>query len=95
MSLDLDTVRRIAHLAHIRVPDDELALLTTDLGNILTFVEQLSQVDTTSVTPMTSAVATALPLRTDEVSDGGYASAVLANAPDRTEGFFVVPKVVE
>lgn len=95
MSLDKSTVRAIAELARIEVPDEELDHLAGELSNILTFVEQLSEVNTDGVAPMTSVAAMTLPMRQDEVTDGGQAEAVLANAPDGADGFFTVPKVVE
>jgi aspartyl-tRNA(Asn)/glutamyl-tRNA(Gln) amidotransferase subunit C len=95
MSIDKATVAKIAHLARIKVPEAEQEHLAGELSKILTFVEQLAEVDTTGVAPMTSAVATRLRQRADEVTDGGYSEAILANAPERAEGFFVVPKVVE
>jgi len=95
MSLDKATVTRIAHLARIKVPDAELDHLVGELGTILNFVEQLNEVDTEGVSPIASVVAARLPRRDDVVSDGGYAEDILANAPERTGGYFVVPKVVE
>jgi len=95
MALDTDTVRRIAHLARVRVPEAELEPLAAELSNILTWVEQLGEVDTENVPPMTSAVAVRLPLRDDRVDDGGVPDAVLSNAPDGAPGFFAVPRVVE
>ena len=95
MSLDKATVARIAHLARIKVPEEDQEHLAGELSKILQFVEQLSEVDTTGVAPMSSAVDTGLRRRPDAVTDGGYRDAVLANAPDRAEGFFAVPKVVE
>lgn len=95
MSLDKATVTHIARLARIRVPDDELDALSGELSSILTWIEQLAEVDTTEVPPMTSVVEVSLPRRRDEVTDGGYQADILANAPECREGFFVVPKVVE
>ncbi len=95
MALDTDTVRRIAHLARVRVPEAELEPLAGELSNILTWVEQLGEVDTENVAPMTSVVAVQLPMREDRVDDGGKAEAILANAPAGAPGFFAVPKVVE
>ncbi|MEW5727828.1 MAG: Asp-tRNA(Asn)/Glu-tRNA(Gln) amidotransferase subunit GatC [Pseudomonadota bacterium] len=95
MSLDKSTVRAIAELARIEVPDEELDHLAGELSNILTFVEQLSEVNTDGVAPMTSVAAMTLPMRKDEVTDGNQTDAVLANAPDGADGFFTVPKVVE
>lgn len=95
MALDKTTVAGIAHLARIKVADDRLAALADELSHILTWVEQLSEVDTENVEPMTSVVAVTLPRRKDEVTDGGYSDKVLANAPDPAKGFYTVPKVVE
>lgn len=95
MSVDENMVRRIANLARIGVDDAELPGLAKELSAILGFVEQLSEVDTEAVQPLTSAVATTMRLRVDEVTDGGYPQDVLANAPDKDDDYFAVPKVVE
>lgn len=95
MSLDQATVARIAHLARIKVPDSEQEALAGELNQILGFIEELNEVDTTGVTPMTSVVEHPLRWRADEVTDGGIREAIMRNAPDSAEGFFVVPKVVE
>ncbi len=95
MSLDKGTVRAIAELARIDVPEDELDHLAGELSGILTFVEHLSEVNTDGIAPMNSVADVTLPMRADTVTDGGQAEAVLANAPDAIEGFFTVPKVVE
>jgi aspartyl-tRNA(Asn)/glutamyl-tRNA(Gln) amidotransferase subunit C len=95
MAIDADTVRKVANLANIRVPDDRLEPMAKELTGILTWIEQLNEVDTNGVEPMTSAVAVALPMRGDVVNEGGDPASVLANAPAARNGFFVVPKVVE
>ncbi|PZQ80199.1 MAG: Asp-tRNA(Asn)/Glu-tRNA(Gln) amidotransferase GatCAB subunit C [Ancylobacter novellus] len=95
MSVDQATVRRVAHLARIAVTEDEVAHLQGELNAILAFVEQLGEVDTTDVEPMTSVIPLKLPLRADVVNDGFYPERVLANAPLAEDGFFAVPKVVE
>ncbi|MFQ5959388.1 MAG: Asp-tRNA(Asn)/Glu-tRNA(Gln) amidotransferase subunit GatC [Alphaproteobacteria bacterium] len=95
MSIDKATVARIARLARIHVPEEDRAHLARELSNILDWVEQLAEVDTEGVAPMTSVVEMTLPRRADEVTDGGCADDILANAPRREDGFFVVPKVVE
>ncbi len=95
MALDTDTVRRIAHLARIHIPEEDLAALAGELSNIIGWVEQLAEVDTAGVEPMTSVVETTLKQRGDVVTDGGYPDRVLANAPDAADGFFTVPKVIE
>lgn len=95
MSLDKATVAKVAHLARIRVPEDELDNLAGQLNGILGWVEQLGEVDTAGVEPMTSVVAQTLRRRQDAVGDGGYPERIVANAPDGAEHFFAVPKVVE
>ena len=95
MSLDEKTVARIARLARIAVPDDELAPLADELSHILEWIEQLNEVDTDGVPPMTSVAAMKLAWREDRVTDGGRPEDILANAPERQDGYFVVPKVVE
>ncbi len=95
MSIDTDTVRKVAHLARIAVREDELEPLAAELNLILGWVEQLGEVDVTGIEPMTSVTPMALKRRADEVTDGGRQGDILANAPDAREGFFTVPKVVE
>ena len=95
MSIDKATVARIARLAHIDVPEAEQEALAGELSNILTWVEQLSEVDTEGVAPMTSVVEMTLRRRDDVVDDGACPDKILANAPERDDGYFVVPKVVE
>ena len=95
MSIDGATVRRIAHLARIKVEDGEIDHLAGEINSILGFVEQLKEVDVEGVEPMTSVTPMKLPLREDKVTDGGDAKKVLMNAPQTEEGFFLVPKVVE
>jgi aspartyl-tRNA(Asn)/glutamyl-tRNA(Gln) amidotransferase subunit C len=95
MSVDAATVRRIARLARIAVADDEIEHLAGELNNILAFVEQLSEVDVTSVEAMTSVTPMAIRMRADVVTDGGMPDAVTQNAPVREDHYFVVPKVVE
>jgi aspartyl-tRNA(Asn)/glutamyl-tRNA(Gln) amidotransferase subunit C len=95
MSLDEATVARIARLARIAVPEEELAPLAGELSHILEWIEQLNEVDTEGVAPMTSVVAMRLVWREDRVTDGGRPEDILANAPERQDGYFVVPKVVE
>jgi aspartyl-tRNA(Asn)/glutamyl-tRNA(Gln) amidotransferase subunit C len=95
MSIDIDTARKVAHLARIRVPEDHLPALASELSNILTFMEQLNEVDVEGVEPMTSVTPMRLKRREDIVTDGGYPEKILKNAPDAREGFFAVPKVVE
>jgi aspartyl-tRNA(Asn)/glutamyl-tRNA(Gln) amidotransferase subunit C len=95
MSLDSETVRRIAKLARIRVEEDEIDRLQGELNGILGWIEQLSEVDVEGVLPLTGGARIALRLRDDAVTDGLIAERILANAPDRVGAFFTVPKVVE
>ena len=95
MSVDPDTVRRIAQLARIAVAEDEIEHLRGELNAILAFVEQLSEVDVEGVEPMTSVIPMEMKKRPDIATDGGIPDAILENAPAAEEHFFVVPKVVE
>jgi aspartyl-tRNA(Asn)/glutamyl-tRNA(Gln) amidotransferase subunit C len=95
MSVDADTVRRVAHLARIAVADDEVGSLQGELNAILAFVDQLAEVDVEGIEPMTSVTPMAMKMRKDKVTDGGIADAIIANAPAHEDHFFLVPKVVE
>jgi aspartyl-tRNA(Asn)/glutamyl-tRNA(Gln) amidotransferase subunit C len=95
MSVDKETVKRVARLARIAVTDEEATSLQGELNAILGFVEQLNEVDVAGVEPMTSVVAMEPRMRDDVVNDGGKAEAIVANAPVREGHFFAVPKVVE
>ena len=95
MSLDKATVAGIAHLARIRVDDDRLETMVGELNNILGWIEQLEEGDTSGAAPMTSVTEMDWPKREDKVNDGDYAERVLANAPDPAGNFYTVPKVVE
>jgi aspartyl-tRNA(Asn)/glutamyl-tRNA(Gln) amidotransferase subunit C len=105
MSLDKEAVARIARLARLKVPEEELVPLAGELSGILAWIEQLNEVDTRNVEPLASVSDVTLPLRADKVTDGGIAEKILANAPGgavyiepddkNAGGFFTVPKVVE
>ena len=95
MSVDVKTVRHVAHLARIAVAEDEVRNLADELNAILAFVEQLAEVDVEGIEPMTSVTPMAMKTREDKVSDGGIPDDILANAPAREHHFFLVPKVVE
>jgi len=95
MALDKATVARIATLARIKLPPSEQEHLAQELSTILGWMEQLGEVDTAGVEPMSSVAQMRLPTRDDEVSDGNCRDKILANAPAAERGFFVVPKVVE
>ncbi|MEM7618374.1 MAG: Asp-tRNA(Asn)/Glu-tRNA(Gln) amidotransferase subunit GatC [Pseudomonadota bacterium] len=94
-TLSQKDVAKVASLARIEMDEKELEKYSAQLSNIIGFVEQLSEVDTDNVEPLASVVDIALSLRSDDVTDGGYADKILANAPEMLEDFFVVPKVVE
>jgi len=93
--IDIETARRVAKLARIAVPEAHLPALASELSGILTFMEQLNEVDVDGVAPMTSVTPMRLKRRADVVTDGGMQGRILSNAPDAREGFFAVPKVVE
>jgi aspartyl-tRNA(Asn)/glutamyl-tRNA(Gln) amidotransferase subunit C len=95
MSIDIDTARRVAKLARIKVEEADLPKLAGQLSDIVTFMEQLNEVDVDGIEPMTSVTPMRLKRREDVVTDGGIQSKILSNAPDAREGFFAVPKVVE
>jgi aspartyl-tRNA(Asn)/glutamyl-tRNA(Gln) amidotransferase subunit C len=95
MPVDIETVRRVAHLARIAIAENELENLRGELNTILAFVEQLAEVDIAGVAPMTSVMPMTLKKRDDQVADGGIPDAIIANAPAHEHHFFLVPKVVE
>ena len=95
MTVDSETVVRVARLARLRVPKDEVHTLAGELSNIIGWIEQLDEVDTDGVEPMASVADMKLRWREDEVTDGGILDKVTANAPDPQKGMFSVPKVVE
>jgi aspartyl-tRNA(Asn)/glutamyl-tRNA(Gln) amidotransferase subunit C len=95
MSVDADTVRRVAHLARIAVAEDEVESLRSELNAILAFVEQLAETNVEGIEPMTSVTPMALKMRDDKVTDGGIPDDIIANAPAHEHHFFLVPKVVE
>jgi aspartyl-tRNA(Asn)/glutamyl-tRNA(Gln) amidotransferase subunit C len=95
MSIDIDTARKVAKLARIRVEEADLPQLADQLSGILGFMEQLNEVDVDNVDPMVSVTPMRLKMRADVVTEGNIQAQILANAPDAREGFFAVPKVVE
>ena len=95
MSMDPATVRKVARLGRLALSDEELDRMGVQINGILKWIEQLAEVNTDNVEPLANVVDIELKLRKDEVNDGGDAQKVLANAPEQTEGFYVVPKVVE
>ncbi len=95
MQISEETVQKIGKLARIKVKPEEKSLYAKELSAIMNFIEQLQEVNTDNVPIMTSVVSTQLPRRKDEVTDGGYAKEVVANAPASDFDCFVVPKVVD
>ena len=95
MSIDKDTVLKVAKLARIKFSEENAEKMTGNLNNILEMVEELSEVNTDNVEPMTSVVNIQYPSRQDEVTDGGMQEKVTANAPEEAAGYFVVDKIVE
>ena len=95
MSVDIDTVKRVAKLARIAVTDAEAATMQDELNAILHWVDQLGEVDVDGVEPMTAVVETTMKKRADRVTDGAAAHQIVQNAPVADDDYFVVPKVVE
>ncbi|WP_375703399.1 Asp-tRNA(Asn)/Glu-tRNA(Gln) amidotransferase subunit GatC [Bartonella sp. AD13SXNS] len=95
MSVDQETVKRVAHLARIALHDDEVEHITKKFNAILGFIEQLNEVDVSGVEPLTSVIPISLRMREDSVTDGNKAADIVANAPITEENFFLVSKIVE
>lgn len=95
MSLDQETVKRIATLARLKLAPERIGPMQQDLNNILHFVEQLNEVETSQVEPMTGGNVATMPFRVDQITDGNCVEKILANAPEVACNMFVVPKVVE
>ncbi len=95
MSVDAKTVKRVAHLARIALPEEDVAKMQGEINAILGFVEQLNEVNVDGVEPMTSVTPMAMKKRADVVNDGEIADRIVANAPASEDNFFMVPKVVE
>jgi aspartyl-tRNA(Asn)/glutamyl-tRNA(Gln) amidotransferase subunit C len=95
MSVNTEQVRHIAKLARIAMSDADIEAMVPELNNILGWVEQLGEVNTDGVEPLTAVIDQKLRLREDAVTDGDKRDAVLANAPEGQHGFFAVPKVIE
>ena len=95
MSVDQNTVKRVARLARLKVNDEDVPRLAGELNAILGFIEQLNEVDVSGVEPLTSVVTVKMKMRDDQVTDGHYPHKIVANAPAQEDAFFMVPKVVE
>lgn len=90
-----DTVKKIARLSRLHVEDDRLAHLADEMNGLISWIEQLQEVDIEGVEAMTSAVEMETPVREDKITDGGIREKILANAPKSEAGYFVVPRSVE
>ena len=95
MSLDLEQVRRIAHLARIDISDEEAQHTLTQLTNIFAMIERMQAVDTTGIEPMADPLGGTARLREDVVTEGDQRPAAMLNAPAQLGGLFIVPRVVE
>ncbi len=95
MSLDIKSVKKVASLARIRMNKEEQARMAPQLSKIIDFIEQLGEVNTDNIEPLANVVDITPDLRVDIVNDGGYAEKILANAPEETQGYFVVPNAIE
>jgi aspartyl-tRNA(Asn)/glutamyl-tRNA(Gln) amidotransferase subunit C len=95
MSIDQKTVARIAHLARLKIPEDEQKQVAGELSKILAWIEQLNEVDVAGIEPLANVNDKALRWREDVLTDGGKPEEILSNAPAKTADFFTVPKVVE
>ncbi len=95
MSMDKETVRKVASLARLRVTEEELDKFAPQLSGILEWIEQLGELDTSNVEPLSNVVDIAPVSRQDEINDGNIQSAILANAPEAQSGYFTVPKIIE
>ena len=95
MAVDSKTVKRVAHLARIKVSDNEAEALKGELNTILGFVEQLNEVDVSGVEPMTSVTPMAMKKRADAVTDGGIVEDIMGNVPASEDSYFLVPKVID
>ena len=95
MSLDKSTLERVAYLARIKINDSEIEKITTELNNIMKWIEELNEVDIRNEKPMTGVSNESLREREDEVIDGGYSEKIVSNAPEKIDNSFIVPKVIE
>ena len=95
MSIDKNQVKKVAKLSRISLDNNKLESLSKDLASILNFVEQLNELDTKKIEPLSSIVDKTLEPRSDKINDGKIKDEILKNSPDKNEDFFIVPKVVE
>ena len=95
MAIDNETVKRVAFLSRLKIDDAKIEATEKEFNKILSWIEELNEVNTDNVEPLISVNDTTLRLRDDEITDGNYQEAVLQNAPDKEYDYFAVPKVVE
>ncbi len=95
MAIDNETVKRVAFLSRLKVEDEKIEATKEEFNKILNWIEELNEMNTDNVEPLISVNDTTLRLREDQITDGNYQEAVLANAPDKEYDYFAVPKVVE
>ena len=95
MSIDKDKIKHVAKLARISLDEKKTDSLTKDLSSIFKFIEQLNELDTKKVEPLSSILNEPLRSREDEINDGKIKDQVLKNSPKKNEEFFIVPKVVD
>jgi aspartyl-tRNA(Asn)/glutamyl-tRNA(Gln) amidotransferase subunit C len=95
MSIDKDKIKYVSKLARISVDEKKIDGLTKDLSSIFKFIEQLNELNTDKVEPLSSILNNPLRTRKDEINDGKIREKILKNSPNKNEEFFVVPKVIE
>ena len=95
MSIDKDTVYKIARLCRIKIEEKDTETVSAELNSVLDWIDELNEVDTSGIEPLANITGHKLPLRKDNLLDGGYSEKILRNAPENSSGFFVVPKVIE
>ena len=94
MKIDKNTTLKIAKLCRIKINERETEEFSLQLSNILDWVEQLNEVNTNNVEPLTNISRSKLPLREDKENSEDKSKEVLNNAPEKLENYFVGPKVV-
>ena len=95
MTIDTKVVEKIAKLSRLKLTLAQTETIAKELSEVLSFVQKLEEVDTSSISPMTTVTPVDRQKRSDEIADGNYPEKILKNAPEVKEGFFSVPKVVE
>lgn len=95
MTVDADTVKKVAYLSRLKIDDEKVEATKDEFNKILDWIEELKEVNTDGVEPLVSVNENYITMREDKVTEGNQAEAILANAPSKEYGYFVVPKVVE